>query len=240
LSVRDGIDRLTAREKETLRLLFAGHDAKSIARHLSLSVHTVNERLRDARRKLNVSSSREAARLLAEREGPNSLGDNRIGVGGPRPVGVRLHGASNAERGISRLAWLGGGMLTMSLIVAFAALSAAFPATGGSPMPKPPKVLSASPREGATIAPGAFVLSVTYDQPMQPGSYSFAGPRELAPEACGPAEQSKDGRTYSMRCNASPGRQYEIWFNREPYMNFQSTAGVRAQPYRLRFKVAAE
>ncbi|GAA0731919.1 MULTISPECIES: helix-turn-helix domain-containing protein [Sphingomonas] len=56
---------LTEREKTTLRLLLAGHDAKSIARELELSVHTVNERLRDARRKLGVASSREAARRLA-------------------------------------------------------------------------------------------------------------------------------------------------------------------------------
>jgi DNA-binding CsgD family transcriptional regulator len=59
---------LSEREIETLRLLLAGHDAKSCARTLGLSVHTVNDRLRDARRKLGVSSSREAARLLAKAE----------------------------------------------------------------------------------------------------------------------------------------------------------------------------
>ena len=59
---------LSEREKETLRLLLEGHDAKSIARSLGISVHTVNERLRASRRKLGVSSSREAARLLARSE----------------------------------------------------------------------------------------------------------------------------------------------------------------------------
>lgn len=49
---------LSAREKEALRLLLVGHDAKSIANTLGLSVHTINDRLRDARRKLGVSSSR--------------------------------------------------------------------------------------------------------------------------------------------------------------------------------------
>ena len=53
---------LTEKEKQTLRQLVSGHDAKSMARELGLSVHTVNERLRDARRKMAVSSSREAAR----------------------------------------------------------------------------------------------------------------------------------------------------------------------------------
>lgn len=63
-----GVDSLTEREKETLRLLAASHDAKSAAAHLGLSVHTINERLRTARRKLGVSSSRAAARVLAEAE----------------------------------------------------------------------------------------------------------------------------------------------------------------------------
>lgn len=64
----DGCDELTDKEKETLRLMTRGHDAKSMARELSLSVHTINERLRVARRKLEVTSSREAARILFENE----------------------------------------------------------------------------------------------------------------------------------------------------------------------------
>ena len=55
-----GYQALTEKEKQTLRLIVRGHDAKSMARHLGLSIHTVNERLRDARRKLEVSSSRGA------------------------------------------------------------------------------------------------------------------------------------------------------------------------------------
>lgn len=73
---------LTEKEKQTLRLIVRGHDAKSIARSLGLSVHTINERLRDARRKMAVSSSREAARLLLEAEGsvpPYLIGDTEIG-----------------------------------------------------------------------------------------------------------------------------------------------------------------
>ena len=64
---------LTDKEKQTLRLIVRGHDAKSIARSLGLSVHTINERLREARRKMAVSSSREAARLLLEVEGGQAV-----------------------------------------------------------------------------------------------------------------------------------------------------------------------
>ena len=52
------IARLTEKEKAALRLIVEGHDAKSMARALDLSVHTINDRLRAARRKLGVTSSR--------------------------------------------------------------------------------------------------------------------------------------------------------------------------------------
>jgi len=76
-----GYPALTEKEKQTLRMLLAGHDAKSMARQLGLSVHTINERLREARRKLSASSSREAARLLREAEGdaPHFMGDDELG-----------------------------------------------------------------------------------------------------------------------------------------------------------------
>ncbi|WP_315760202.1 DUF4019 domain-containing protein [Sphingomonas sp. Y38-1Y] len=83
MPVASGLEALTEKEKQTLRLIVRGHDAKSSARALDLSVHTINERLREARRKLSVSSSREAARLLFEAEGseagPENVGDTQIG-----------------------------------------------------------------------------------------------------------------------------------------------------------------
>ncbi|WP_294236196.1 DUF4019 domain-containing protein [uncultured Sphingomonas sp.] len=92
MQAKAGVGALTDREKQTLRLIVRGHDAKSIARELNLSVHTINERLRDARRKLAVSSSREAARMLLAVEGetplppPEYLGDTRIGDDRPWPM----------------------------------------------------------------------------------------------------------------------------------------------------------
>ena len=125
---------LSTREKEALRLLLAGHDAKSIARSLGLSVHTVNEHLRDARRKLGVSSSREAARLMAsgEQEDPHLFGDKKLGVIVPVPnlFGDRRIGVAQATHlaqfnqaskhwtvGLP-IAGLVGGMLLMSVFMA--------------------------------------------------------------------------------------------------------------------------
>lgn len=125
---REGVSTLTDREKETLRLLLSGYDAKLIAHELGLSVHTINERLRDARRKLDVSSSREAARRLAqfEQRDPNSFVDMRLGVGG-RPVEKEDQG-----RGGVRFAWPNAGVLMLAFIVAGAAVWFASSATLGA------------------------------------------------------------------------------------------------------------
>lgn len=119
----EGVDSLSEREKEALRLLLVGHDAKSIAVHLDLSIHTVNERLRDARRKLGVTSSKEAARMLAafERGGTDSLGDKDFGVS-PADISAPVRSADR-HPSTHRLAWFAGGMLIMSLIIAAAILA---------------------------------------------------------------------------------------------------------------------
>lgn len=55
---------LNDKELEILRLLTTGHTVKSIAVMLGRSETSINERLRDARRKTGVGSSRELARIV--------------------------------------------------------------------------------------------------------------------------------------------------------------------------------
>jgi DNA-binding CsgD family transcriptional regulator len=65
--------KLNAAERTALRLLAKGHTAKSIANLTDRSVGAVNERLREARRKTGVGSSRELARLFAAQENRDEL-----------------------------------------------------------------------------------------------------------------------------------------------------------------------
>lgn len=58
------IASLSDKELEVLHLLAMGHTGKSIAARLGQSEASVNERLRDARRKTGVGSSRELARIV--------------------------------------------------------------------------------------------------------------------------------------------------------------------------------
>jgi DNA-binding CsgD family transcriptional regulator len=134
-----GYQALTEKEKQTLRLVVRGYDAKSMATHLGLSVHTINERLRDARRKMSVSSSREAARLLSDTEGdPHSLADKPLGGAGT----IRDMRQASLPQGNAttvRLAGVIGGAAIMSLLLATLALSPL------SQMDAPPTALTRSP-----------------------------------------------------------------------------------------------
>ncbi len=115
-----GYETLTDKEKETLRLIVRGHDAKSMAQELDLSVHTINERLRAARRKLSVTSSREAARIAFKQE------ETHPQFSGPKSFGDALNLADRNQPGFGHYArWLIGG-LVMSLFAAFLFLSSPF------------------------------------------------------------------------------------------------------------------
>jgi DNA-binding CsgD family transcriptional regulator len=137
--VREGFWALTEKEKQTLRLIVRGHDAKSTARSLGLSVHTINERLRDARRKMAVSSSREAARLLLDAERgdpglatPNVLGDAEFGEDASHaPMDQRTAPGSGATRPQPR-PWTIIGVLLMTFALGLIVL-AALPQLASSP-----------------------------------------------------------------------------------------------------------
>lgn len=168
-----GFGALTEKEKQTLRLMARGHDAKSIARTLDLSVHTINERLRDARRKMAVSSSREAARLLLDREGddPNSGGDITIGEAassspveqaiGPTNVGRPAPGRDRAIIGVA----------LMTLALGFLALLAS-PQLASAPTQDP-----AAPAQAATteVTDSARQFLVLIDQGRWADSYRATG-----------------------------------------------------------------
>ncbi|MBA16300.1 MAG: LuxR family transcriptional regulator [Sphingomonas sp.] len=139
---------LSEKEKVTLRLMVRGHDAKSIARELGLSVHTINDRLRDARRKMQVTSSREAARLLFDAEGdparkaPENIGDKQIGAdASDRMSDHRDAPAGGEEIARQRPRWIMG-VLMMTLAFSLLAYFA---------MPQPAALVPAVPATPAAV-----------------------------------------------------------------------------------------
>ncbi|MDB5711233.1 MAG: hypothetical protein JWL96_3303 [Sphingomonas bacterium] len=169
---------LTEKEKQTLRLIVRGHDAKSTARSLGLSVHTINERLRDARRKMAVSSSRQAARQLLEVEGarsasptPDLFGDAEIGEDathaavdqGRAPIG----GAGRAYRQPRIII----GVLLMTIALGLLALIA-LPQVASVPSP-PPAVSDTT--QDAALVDAARQWLVLLDQGRWDESYRATG-----------------------------------------------------------------
>ena len=86
------LSRLNDAERRVLRLLAEGHTAKSIANAIGTTPAAVNERLREARRKTGVGSSRELARVLKAQENRHQ----QMGVGS-RGASVPLLSPSDAE-----------------------------------------------------------------------------------------------------------------------------------------------
>lgn len=78
--------RLNDAERRVLHLLAEGHTAKSVANELGSTPAAVNERLREARRKTGVGSSRELARLLKSQE----IRHDQLGMADPLKSGAFL------------------------------------------------------------------------------------------------------------------------------------------------------
>ncbi|WP_369026631.1 helix-turn-helix transcriptional regulator [Qipengyuania sp. RANM35] len=79
---KSSLAALNDNELEILHLLANGHTAKSIAASLGRSETAINERLREARRKTGVGSSRELARLLDAQK----IWDENIDLAGKGPA----------------------------------------------------------------------------------------------------------------------------------------------------------
>lgn len=111
------LHHLNAAEREVLRLLAAGHTAKSIASATGRSVAAVNERLREARRKTGFGSSRELARALTDQENR----DENIGVALP----LIAPSSPSPSTGMKRGRIIGIGIAMTIILTIAAALSLA-------------------------------------------------------------------------------------------------------------------
>lgn len=232
-------EALPEREKQVLRLLLSGHDAKSIGTALGISTNIVNERLRDSRRKLAVGSSKEAARMLAavEPQAANFFGNNPIGVARIDSFDEQKGGSRTLLQGHPLSAIAPKGLIMTTISALFIAGAALYYAASSAP-PKPPEVVTTYPADGAAVPAGDFELKVTFNQPMAANSFSFVQvSRATFPTCDGKPKQSADGRSFTMKCTAKPSGRYELWFNRPPYMNFKAKDGLLpATPKRLQFR----
>ena len=220
-----GLQALTEKEKETLRLLVDGHDAKSMARHLGLSVHTINERLRDARRKMSASSSREAARQLREIEGrtPELLGDKALGEAAAAPVMEETTTPAETRRISLRTGWLAGGIfMSFSLaLLAFASMSG----SADTPAAAPSTVPAESAAATAARAWLALVEKGEWNASWEATGQSFKALntvetwRRVASQVQGPLGAAKSRVLVSEEYVPAPPYGYQMVKFRTDYAN---------------------
>ncbi|MDR0990475.1 MAG: response regulator transcription factor, partial [Propionibacteriaceae bacterium] len=67
-SIDEDLDRLSARERDVLRLIARGYSYREIARELFISVKTVETHVSSVLRKLQLSNRHQLARWANERK----------------------------------------------------------------------------------------------------------------------------------------------------------------------------
>lgn len=196
------IARLTENEKQCLRRRLMPQTAKEMAIELGISPHAVEKRLKMARAKLGVSSSLEAARMLAAIEqGGDRLVPQPPDLAGPPPA--LDEGAGGRAPGLRRILWIpASGVVGMSIIVAVAL---ALVGQEAGPPPEPPAILRESPaRRPATAEQAIAFLESSFATTDRDGS-GFIEPEEA------PAVHRRAGDAGSgAPMVAVPGRQGQM------------------------------
>ena len=174
MATTSNIDHLTDKEKETLRLVLRGHDAKSMADALGLSVHTINDRLRVARRKLGVTSSKEAARLLdaAEPAPRKPFAGKDLGAD-PDGTGMEQTGRSAGRRLAGRLPVLVIAGVCIMIALFLALTLASHPAADGAAQMDTAQTSEAATDDAVTTAAQDWLAMV--DRADWQASWDAAG-----------------------------------------------------------------
>lgn len=144
---REAIASLCEKELEILRLLASGHTAKSIAARLERTETAINERLREARRKTGIGSSRELARLLAAQK----IWDKNIDLPASGTPGERRAAPRLAGRPLTK------GRLMLLVSLPFAALGLTLAAGSTADRAEPAAHLAA---EARTPLAGRWALDI--------------------------------------------------------------------------------
>lgn len=103
---------------------------------------------------------------------------------------------------------------------------------------RPPRVTATSPANGAEgVDPGLSSISVTFDEPMKDGSWSwcYEDPASF-PQTTGQPHWEDGGTRNVLPVRLQPHTTYIIWINTAKFTGFQDRAGNPAAPFRFTFR----
>lgn len=140
---------------------------------------------------------------------------------------------------LSRLAAASGLMATLCS-PAMAQTSSSAPAaisgvTVVAPAKEPPKVISTYPAAGKSVQPGALILTVTFDQRMNPDGWDYAKGQDRYPQCLARPRLLNDQKTFVLLCTAGGNQHFSVQFNATPSGGFENLAGQHATPSAVDF-----
>ena len=104
-----------------------------------------------------------------------------------------------------------------------------------APAPTPPKVVSTYPEEGKSVAPGALILKVTFDQKMDPDGWDFGKGANAYPDCLARPRLEPDEKTFVLLCTVGPKSSFSVTFNGSTQGAFENLAGQKATPAAFNF-----
>ena len=101
----------------------------------------------------------------------------------------------------------------------------------------PPSVVSIAPADGATeVDPGLTEIKVTFDRPMQDGSWSMVGGGPNFPEITGRCGYDSSKKVWTVPVKLKPNWEYSYRLNWGKFQSFQSREGVPLEPVQVTFE----
>jgi tetratricopeptide (TPR) repeat protein len=107
---------------------------------------------------------------------------------------------------------------------------------GNGPVSAKPEIVGTIPVAFATdVDPNLAAITVTFNQPMRDGSWSWTGGGEMYPNTTGRPSYDAARKTCTLPVKLEPGKVYCLGINSPSYRNFKSAAGVPVEPYIILF-----
>jgi hypothetical protein len=104
-----------------------------------------------------------------------------------------------------------------------------------APAKEPPKVVATFPEAGKSVAPGALILKVTFDQKMNSLGWDYAKGQDRYPQCLDRPRLLPDEKTFVLLCTAGGNGHFSVTFNATEGGGFENLAGQRATPAALDF-----
>lgn len=104
-----------------------------------------------------------------------------------------------------------------------------------------PVVLATSPACMTNdVFPNTKEITVTFDQPMMDGAWSWTGGGETFPEIVGKIHYDRKKTTCTLPVKLQPGKVYRVGINSPSHKNFKNSRRMPAQRYAIVFATADE